>query len=316
LWSARFPFSPRHFFWVLLLIETVLLLDAAWLSKQKYWAYDTAVAADSPLQMTIANRLGEAGLRQPSQPPPRISIPPTISLALQNTPNNAMLCHYSTFDAYTSLFLRRPWIYLHSILGLEPSVVDNTYLTDQIYKRGALPYQDMNLVAGFDGATKTGELLLATNPSPRAFVVYAARVVPDFPVAVTLLTLGHDIRRSAVLEKQPPLSLPETNTASSTTVRFQHFDPNTIVMNIDAEQDGLLVLAEAWYPGWKAKVDGREAVVLPANAWMRAIPVSRGQHRVEVYFHQNYLLAGTVVSLASLVLLGFAFWPRRKEAPL
>jgi hypothetical protein len=313
LWSTTFSVAPRYVFWALMLIETGLLLDAAWLSKRTYWAYDTAVAADSPLQMMIATKLGNAGLRQPAQPPPRISVPPTISLALQNTPNNAMICHYSSFDAYTSLFLRRPWIYLHSILGLEPAIIDNTYLTDQIYKRGPLPYKDMNLVAGFDGATKTGELLLATNPSPRAFVVYAARVVPDYQVAVTLLTLGHDIRRSAVLEELPPLSLPETNTASSTTVQFEHFDPNKIVVNVDAEQDGLLVLAEGWYPGWKAKVDERDAVVLPANAWMRAIPISRGQHRVQVYFHQNYLLAGTVVSSVSLAVLGFAFWPRRKE---
>ena len=311
-WPAKIKFSPGYVLWVLALIQLGFLMNAAWLFKKAYWTYDPSAAPDSPLQTIIDTRLRETSLQQPSQPPPRISVPSFISLPLQNTPNTAMLRHYSTFDAYTSLFLRRPWIYLHRVLGLEPPVLDNTYLSDQVYKRGALPYRDMDLVAGFDAATPTGEMFFATNPSPRAFVVYGARIVPDFDMAVTALILRHDIRQSALLESPASVSLPETNSVPSTEVQIRHFDPNHIVVDLDTQQDGLLILAEAWYPGWRAKVDERQVTAIPANAWMRAVSITRGHHIVHVYFHQDYLVLGASISFASLAFVGFVFWRETK----
>jgi tetratricopeptide (TPR) repeat protein len=72
---------------------------------------------------------------------------------------------------------------------------------------------------------------------------------------------------------------------------------------VDAKERGLLVLAEAWYPGWRAEVDGQPASCVPANIWMRAVPVPSGKHQVRVYFRQNYLVAGLVVSIVSAGLL-------------
>ena len=36
------------------------------------------------------------------------------------------------------------------------------------------------------------------------------------------------------------------------------------------------MLAEPWYPGWTAEVNGHTAAVIPANGWMRAVPVPAG----------------------------------------
>jgi uncharacterized membrane protein YfhO len=107
--------------------------------------------------------------------------------------------------------------------------------------------------------------------------------------------------------------LPETNAFQPGVVQFQHFDPNIITMDVSTERDGLLIVAEAWYPGWKAMVDEKAAPVLPANAWMRAVPVSAGNHRVKMSFHQNHLSTGMAVSLAAAAMLLFAFRSGRKE---
>jgi uncharacterized membrane protein YfhO len=72
---------------------------------------------------------------------------------------------------------------------------------------------------------------------------------------------------------------------------------------VDAKTNALLVLTEAWYPGWRAEIDGRVCACLPANLWMRAIPVPAGRHQVRVYFHQDYLLPGLLISLASAGVL-------------
>ena len=77
-----------------------------------------------------------------------------------------MTCRYSTFDAYTSLFLRRPWDYLHGILGIQPPALKNTSVADEVFNHGPFPYPDLALVAGTDSA---GALHWATNPAPRRF---------------------------------------------------------------------------------------------------------------------------------------------------
>jgi uncharacterized membrane protein YfhO len=76
----------------------------------------------------------------------------------------------------------------------------------------------------------------------------------------------------------------------------------------------LLIVAEAWYPGWRAMVDDQAAPVLPVNAWMRAVPVSAGNHRVKMSFHQNHLSTGAAVSLSAAVMLLFALRRRRALA--
>jgi hypothetical protein len=47
---------------------------------------------------------------------------------------------------------------------------------------------------------------------------------------------------------------------------------------------GFLFVAGTWAPGWSARVDGREAPVLPANLAFRAVPVPAGDHVVEMTY--------------------------------
>jgi uncharacterized membrane protein YfhO len=83
-------------------------------------------------------------------------------------------------------------------------------------------------------------------------------------------------------------------------------------LDVETKENALLVLAEAWYPGWKAKVGETVVPAIAANGWMRAFPVQAGKHRVEVFFSQNYLLLGGMITLLSTVLLAVALWQRSR----
>ena len=66
----------------------------------------------------------------------------------------------------------------------------------------------------------------------------------------------------------------------------------------------VLVLKEAWYPGWSARIDGAPAPCLPANVWARAVRVPAGRHEVRFVYRQRWLREGAVVSaLCALLLL-------------
>ena len=43
-----------------------------------------------------------------------------------------------------------------------------------------------------------------------------------------------------------------------------------MALDVQADGDGLLVLSEVWYPGWRATVNGVETPVLNVNGGLRA----------------------------------------------
>ena len=46
---------------------------------------------------------------------------------------------------------------------------------------------------------------------------------------------------------------------------------------VSLTEPGYLLQREAWYPGWRARVDGVEVPVLRANLLYRAVPLERGR---------------------------------------
>ena len=68
-------------------------------------------------------------------------------------------------------------------------------------------------------------------------------------------------------------------------------------------QAGYLVQREAWYPGWRARVDGIDTPVVRADALFRAIPLSAGEHDVEIFFDSASFQRGAALSLVGLVVI-------------
>ncbi len=290
----------------LVLFQGLSLLYGTWVIKSTYTYFSIVqISPDHPYQRTVVAQLRQAGLMDPAQPPPRVCVRSTLVPA-----NYGMIHRYSNFDADCSLFLRRPWDCLHARLGIEPPMFLNNSLALEVYDHGPFPFADLALAVGFDPSNET--LHLATNPTPRAFLVYAAEVVDDYGTVLKRMAQGHDIHRSALLEEPLAESLPYENALPSGAATIRRFEPNWLLVDVDAKANALLVLAEAWYPGWRAEIDGRVCACVPANLWMRAVPVPAGRHQVRVYFHQNYLLPGLFVSLVSACgLLWVLAWPRR-----
>ena len=75
-----------------------------------------------------------------------------------------------------------------------------------------------------------------------------------------------------------------------------------VVLATDSARPGYLVLADTFYPGWKAEVDGREESIQPANAAFRAIPLAAGSHQVRFAYESSAVRWGWIVSLAGLLL--------------
>jgi hypothetical protein len=144
------------------------------------------------------------------------------------------------------------------------------------------------------------EVFENTHALPRAYVVHDAVVAKHDDVPGLLLSPEFTPGRTVVLEQPPPRPLP-TNAPGTSTARIVESGARRVVVEVDATDDGLLVLSDTYYPGWVARVDGEERPILPANLMFRAVPVVRGAQRVVFTYDPRSFRIGALVSILALV---------------
>ncbi len=310
-WIPRwFRTRPRLVFGLFVGLQLMhLLYGAIWMKLEYSAAVITRGTLDYSFQSKLTGALRERGLLKIGLPPPRVSVPRKLVPV-----NQAMVDHYAHFDAYTSLFLRRPWQFIHGMTDLPLPELMNTFVDARIYERGPFPVPHVALQAGT--TVDNPEIVFATNVEPRAYIAFDFEAVENFTNALRKMRQGHEVYQKPFLEK--PVAFPKAPSAKSVTARIDEFRPNEIAIQIDAARDGLLVLAEAYYPGWKMEAGGRRIDALPVNAWMRGFPIAAGRYPVRVFYHQNGLAAGLLISgvgVAALLLVFSAKGRRHSRTP-
>jgi hypothetical protein len=161
-----------------------------------------------------------------------------------------------------------------------------------------------------DGASYLHRL---TDPAPRAFVVHkASGEVKDAEALRLLADETLNPLQEVVLAGPAPTGLSgDAKGGSSATITER--SPQRLVVDVEAKAEGLLVLSEIYYPGWKAWVDGEEAAILRAQHALRAVPVAPGTHRVVMTFQPMSVNIGLAISALTLVLgLAFLAWDWRR----
>jgi len=161
------------------------------------------------------------------------------------------------------------------------------------------------------GGAPPAEVYRLPETLPRARVVTQGRMVPAMNELWRLIVAGEiDPRREVVLHDpaaaQVIASLPSgvVDGESAGDARIVVDRSTEVVVEASAPQGGLLLLADTFYPGWEATVDGRPTAILRANVAHRAVALPPGTHRVEFVFRSRSLICGlSLTGLGILALL-------------
>ena len=99
------------------------------------------------------------------------------------------------------------------------------------------------------------------------------------------------------------------------TARVLRRRPGALAVAVEADRAGMLVVSEAWFPGWQATVDGRRVPVTRVNGMLNGVVVGPGDHRVELSYRAPGLRLGGFLSGATLLVLlgGMARRPSLKH---
>lgn len=153
-------------------------------------------------------------------------------------------------------------------------------------------------------------VLRVPDPLPRAYAVSGARIADDAQAFETLRDPGFDPAREVILAEGTPHG---AGPPSSGAVQILELKADRVRLEADLGEAGYVVVVDAYDPGWRATVDGREAPVLKANLAFRAVPVPAGPHTVELVYRPRAVILGLLVSAAALVT-GSGLMLRRPRA--
>ncbi|MGQ9585539.1 MAG: YfhO family protein [Anaerolineae bacterium] len=169
---------------------------------------------------------------------------------------------------------------------------------------------DLPLPASLELAYQDGGTWVYENRAvlPRAFVLPRAELgLPPGEVLRRMLAPEFDPTETVLLEERP----------SETAEGFVGPEAHLLVEEaarvvVETNGGGWLLLTDAFYPGWRAWVDGSPAAIYRADYMLRAVPLGPGPHRVEFRYEPRWFQAGLWVSsvgwVATLLVAGVLAW--------
>jgi hypothetical protein len=148
-------------------------------------------------------------------------------------------------------------------------------------------------------------LLERTEPAPWARVVPAAVKVDTSRMILTLANPRMDYGRLVLVTPDAPVNPPAIAAMpdpSPSKATVQSWLPGQMTVALDPAPPAAsyLVVAENWYPDWRATVDGVSAHVIRGDWALITVPIPAGARKVELRFQSPGYTAGRGISIASI----------------
>jgi len=286
LYTAPPPDGIRH-------LQADADLDRTWTSDAGYLAAQQFYLNFSGFWITEADRL--------------------LQMRDQLMPNYGTVLKLHEAHNYDPLKLSRPAVLQGAVqsAGFPPHLLD---LMGVRY----LPTGSGVAAAGVREYARVGDaaIFARAEPMPRAFVVPSAAHAGTAAEALqAVMDAGFDPRRSAVVEAPEGVALPQS-AGDFRSAAIREYAHQRVVLTADGGRaGGVLVLTDAFYPGWRATVNGAETPIYPANLAFRGVLLPPGQHVVEFTYQPMSFVAGLATTGISLLvltgLLVYGLRPRR-----
>lgn len=136
---------------------------------------------------------------------------------------------------------------------------------------------------------------------PRVFIVSQVILARTAQEQYQILaSKSFNPKSTAIVENKLPKTLFES---TSSQAEITSYGNQNIEIKAKMEGEGILVLADSFYPGWKATVDGQETEILAANINQRTVVVPTGEHIVKFSFEPKSFRIGALITLATSAIL-------------
>ena len=145
--------------------------------------------------------------------------------------------------------------------------------------------------------------------APRAYLATQVKPVDSDAVLEEHVLPDFDRNREALIDTasmaalSPDVVRGDANPALDPHVVIAAHHDDNVIIEVDTDRPGVLVLHDLFYPGWEARVDGVQGQLLRANVLFRGVEVPSGHHIVE-FSYQPLSLANLASAARGLVRRG------------
>lgn len=158
-------------------------------------------------------------------------------------------------------------------------------------------------------------LYLNKNVFPRAFIVYSYK---SFLTRNDLLgemlndKTGEQMRQTLfTYDRIGNFTNQKTIPSQAQTAIIKEYKNQKVSIEANLTNNGFLVLADPWYPGWKAYVDGKETPLLSAYDVLRAVQVPKGKHTIVFKYESLVYFFGAATTSVTVIILIIYFIPKK-----
>ncbi len=169
-----------------------------------------------------------------------------------------------------------------------PEIIYQFCVSAFSFPEGASTWRELHPVLAEDAP------MLPQDPMPRAFI-------PTQPVRGTgergfqAMSQGINPMTMSVIDA-PAADIPGV---CDGTAEIVCDTPHEVTVSTASATPAVLVLADTWYPRWRAEVNGSPAPVRVANGWMRAVALPAGENTVRFFYDDSDVVLGMWTSLAA-----------------
>ena len=140
-----------------------------------------------------------------------------------------------------------------------------------------------------------------TTPSQRAFFASSVTRVENMGAAVQALQTPKWVPREHAVIESPDEDL----TSGPGEVQVLSWKTGEIRLRTANTRRSLLIISEAYFPGWTAVVEKQEAPVWPVNVAFQGVWVPAGTHDVTLNYSPRIFVIGLAISAVGLAI---SFW--------
>ncbi|MHB8778410.1 MAG: YfhO family protein [Anaerolineales bacterium] len=155
------------------------------------------------------------------------------------------------------------------------------------------------------------EVIIYENNSayPRAFVVFDTRKVDNFEDALKALTdPAINLSRTAIIE-DPGNSVALAGDLPPVKAKVVSHSANSMEIEASIDTRGLLIVSEAYDPGWQAYVDGKSVPIYAVDGILRGIYLDKGTHSVKLEYRPlSFVIGGAITALALIAIIMYAIY--------
>ncbi len=241
-------------------------------------------------------------------------------------PNTLLPFTLNDAGGYDSFYPKDSNLFYSALLGLPPGrrLGQQVFLGERLNPR-LLDLLGVQYLIGRPGGLNPGgeriesgvlPLFRRETALPKCYLVSSYEVIAnDEEVLTRLKDSDFTIRDSVVLNRDPGVNL-EGATEAGASLKIESFRPNRVDLQVVSPQPQILVLNDAWSPGWRAQINGKPVEIYRANQMFRAVSLESGDSQVTFRFIPPFWRLSWILFGLMLLVLSITLWVQLRTGPV